>query len=109
MRIYRFSALVTLVVFAFGCEPEDERNNVISGIESTDEPESTDEQEPQGGEGSDDPQDPGSIGNGTPDVEGCEAIDILFVVDDSGSMQQEQDNLADNFPKFIEVLEARKR
>ena len=33
-------------------------------------------------------------------------IDILFMVDDSGSMRQEQESLAGNFPRFIEVLES---
>jgi hypothetical protein len=33
-------------------------------------------------------------------------IDILFVVDDSGSMRQEQESLAANFPGFITVLES---
>lgn len=32
-------------------------------------------------------------------------MDILFVVDNSGSMLEEQQNLADNFPRFIEVLD----
>jgi hypothetical protein len=32
-------------------------------------------------------------------------IDILWVIDDSGSMEQEQQSLADNFPAFIQVLE----
>ena len=31
-------------------------------------------------------------------------IDILFVIDDSGSMADKQANLASNFPKFIDVL-----
>jgi hypothetical protein len=31
-------------------------------------------------------------------------VDILFVVDDSGSMADKQANLKSNFPKFIEVL-----
>jgi len=31
-------------------------------------------------------------------------VDILFVVDDSGSMADKQQNLKDNFPKFIDVL-----
>ena len=31
--------------------------------------------------------------------------DILFVIDDSGSMRQEQESLARNFPAFIRVLE----
>lgn len=37
---------------------------------------------------------------------GCSAIDILFVIDNSGSMGEEQTNLAANFPKFVAVLDA---
>ncbi len=39
---------------------------------------------------------------------GCDKMDILFVVDDSGSMAEEQANLAANFPKFVSVLESTK-
>jgi hypothetical protein len=35
----------------------------------------------------------------------CEKMDIVFVVDDSGSMEEEQSNLAANFPKFVSVLD----
>jgi hypothetical protein len=38
------------------------------------------------------------------DEETCQKMDILFVVDDSGSMAEEQDNLAANFPAFAELL-----
>lgn len=38
--------------------------------------------------------------------DGCEKMDILFVVDDSGSMAEEQTNLASNFPRFVEVINA---
>lgn len=34
----------------------------------------------------------------------CAKMDIVFVVDDSGSMAEEQTNLASNFPRFITVL-----
>jgi hypothetical protein len=37
---------------------------------------------------------------------GCEKMDIVFVIDDSGSMEEEQSNLASNFPKFVSVLDA---
>jgi len=37
---------------------------------------------------------------------GCQAIDVLFVIDNSGSMGQEQTNLIANFPGFISVLDA---
>ncbi len=33
-------------------------------------------------------------------------LDIVFMIDNSGSMQQEQDNLARNFPVFISALES---
>lgn len=33
-------------------------------------------------------------------------MDLLFVIDNSGSMQQEQANLIANFPAFIQVLDA---
>ncbi len=34
----------------------------------------------------------------------CSKMDILFVIDDSGSMAEEQNNLVQNFPQFINVL-----
>jgi hypothetical protein len=39
-----------------------------------------------------------------PDAAHCDKMDVLFVVDNSGSMGQEQTNLATNFPIFIQVL-----
>jgi hypothetical protein len=58
----------------------------------------------------------GNTGNGTGGgaggtgsgggAQGCTKMDILFVVDNSGSMQEEQTNLGANFPKFIDVLNA---
>ena len=33
-------------------------------------------------------------------------LDIVFMIDNSGSMQQEQDNIARNFPVFISALES---
>lgn len=52
---------------------------------------------------------PGPIGTVTPpapDNEECQKMDILFVVDDSGSMGEEQSNLASNFPKFVSKIES---
>ena len=54
----------------------------------------------------------GAIGGPTagenPHADECQKMDIVFVVDDSGSMGEEQSNLAANFPKFVSVLEAYK-
>ncbi len=36
---------------------------------------------------------------------GCEKVDFLFVVDNSGSMQDEQQNLANSFPGFIATIQ----
>jgi hypothetical protein len=49
----------------------------------------------------------GSIAGPTADnatADQCQKMDIVFVVDDSGSMKEEQSNLASNFPKVIELL-----
>jgi len=43
---------------------------------------------------------PGCVGDGT-----CNEIDLLFVVDNSGTMGEEQLNLAANFPLLVEKLE----
>ncbi|MBW2276755.1 MAG: VWA domain-containing protein, partial [Deltaproteobacteria bacterium] len=48
----------------------------------------------------------GDGGSTNDDPEGCISMDILFVIDNSGSMQEEQSNLATNFPLFIQVLDA---
>jgi len=37
--------------------------------------------------------------------EACEKMDILFVIDNSGSMSEEQTNLIANFPGFAELIE----
>jgi hypothetical protein len=37
-------------------------------------------------------------------VDECKKMDIIFTVDNSGSMSQEQANLATNFPKFVKVI-----
>lgn len=55
------------------------------------------------------PRPPGTGGpggpGGNPDQAGtCGKMDLVFVIDNSGSMAEEQANLAANFPRFIEVL-----
>lgn len=53
--------------------------------------------------------DPGSIGGKpageNPRADECQKMDIVFVVDDSGSMKEEQTNLAANFPKFVKIID----
>ncbi|HET6582136.1 MAG TPA: hypothetical protein VFG69_01790, partial [Nannocystaceae bacterium] len=38
--------------------------------------------------------------------EGCDAVDLLFVIDNSGSMQPYQDALAQTFPLFVDAIVA---
>ena len=53
----------------------------------------------------DDGTDAGNNGSNGSDVpRECEKMDIVFVVDDSGSMMEEQQNLATNFPMFANIL-----
>ncbi len=47
---------------------------------------------------------PPTFADATPQQALCEKMDILFVIDDSGSMGEEQANLATNFPLFVDVL-----
>lgn len=47
-----------------------------------------------------------SINGPVVDAKRCEKMDVLFVIDNSGSMGQEQTNLIANFPAFISVLDA---
>ena len=48
---------------------------------------------------------PGSGDGGTGTAQACQKMDLVFVVDDSGSMAEEQTNLATNFPMFADVLQ----
>jgi hypothetical protein len=51
----------------------------------------------------DDSGDPGGPGGGG-EPRQCNQMDIVFIVDDSRSMREEQDNLAANFPMFASLL-----
>jgi len=52
-----------------------------------------------------DPTDPAEMPNTDIQGAGCGKIDVLFVVDDSPSMAEEQSNLGKNFPEFVKVLD----
>jgi hypothetical protein len=44
-------------------------------------------------------------GSSTETPRQCEKMDIVFVVDNSGSMEEEQSNLGTNFPMFAQLLQ----
>jgi len=48
--------------------------------------------------------DAGGGSGGSGEARKCTKMDLVFVVDDSGSMSEEQSNLATNFPMFADVL-----
>ena len=65
-------------------------------------------QDPTLGGGADNAGNAGGLGQPAgenPRADECQKMDLVFVVDDSGSMKEEQDNLAANFPKFVKVLD----
>ena len=49
--------------------------------------------------------DPNEFADAAPQ-EVCDKMDIMFVIDNSGSMSEEQGNLATNFPLFVNVLDS---
>lgn len=65
---------------------------------------------PSGGGADDDDDDDvpidagGDNGDGQTASEACRKMDLIFVIDNSGSMEEEQTNLAANFPMFANVL-----
>jgi len=94
------------VIIALGCEPEggqakntDRDDSDDWGDTDTDTDIDTDTDSD-----SDTDMDSDSDGEGKDD-NGCDKMDILFVIDNSGSMIEEQNNLIQNFPQFIQVLE----
>ncbi len=40
------------------------------------------------------------------DADGCDKVDFLFIVDNSGSMGDEQQNLIASFPQFIDTIQS---
>src|SRR5690606_33961712 len=44
-------------------------------------------------------------GGPPPEPAACLKVDLLFVVDNSGSMKNEQDNLVASFPGFVEEIQ----
>ena len=65
----------------------------------------TDEGDQGDGDGTGDGTGDGD-GDGNGVAERCNRMDLVFVIDDSGSMVEEQDNLAANFPDFISVIDS---
>lgn len=63
-----------------------------------------DDDDDDGTGGVDAGQHTGGDGGETPATGECKKMDLIFVVDDSGSMAEEQNNLGTNFPQFANLL-----
>lgn len=63
-----------------------------------------DDDDDDGTGGVDAGQNTGTDGGDNPMAEQCRKMDLIFVVDDSGSMAEEQANLGTNFPMFANLL-----
>jgi hypothetical protein len=86
------SIAIWVAAFACACGPSSNHNNG-----GDDDDQQVDANTGGGG---------GGGGGTTVDALGCSKMDLLFVIDNSGSMAQEQTNLIANFPAFISVLDA---
>lgn len=58
-------------------------------------------------DGNEDTTDDGSEETGPGPLTGCDAIDVVFVIDNSGSMQEEQARLLAALPDFVEDIDNR--
>ena len=92
----------SLLVLACKDEPPPAEEGETSGGIGVEESDSGPKLDLGGGEGSDDMVDDGCAGDGN----ACSGrVDLLFVIDNSGSMGEEQRNLARNLPLLVQQIE----
>lgn len=95
----KLASLVSLAAFAVACSGSDPTGLPSNGGSA------------DGGSGGGGGGNGGPIGEevdaGTANETGgaCTKIDFVFVVDNSGSMSEEQQNLTTNFPRFVQAIE----
>jgi hypothetical protein len=88
--------------------PETDGSETADDTETTSNPETTDDPETEESE-DEGPAinfDLGNVPDSPPFDESCGQVDFLFVIDNSGSMSDEQVSLINNFPAFIAGIEA---
>ncbi len=117
MQNVRRFGFLGLALFAFACGG-DEREEMtggdeggltvgMTGIDPTD-PDDDGGEESGESSGGVDPTggDPTAAGDEGGSDAGCRAVDLLFVIDNSGSMEDEQANLISSFPGFINAMKS---
>ncbi len=85
------------------CDADDGSGRQTSGDADTDTDTDSDTDSDSDGDGDGDSDADSDTGGSS--GKGCSSMDILFVIDNSGSMIEEQNNLGQNFPKFVQVLD----
>ncbi|MCK9462722.1 MAG: hypothetical protein M0R80_24135, partial [Proteobacteria bacterium] len=94
------AAWVLALAVALACEPSPPRTGADADTDTdtdTDTDGDTDSDTDSDSDSDTDTDEPGS---------GCQALDLLFVIDDSGTMAAEQEMLVAAFGDFVDVLEA---
>jgi hypothetical protein len=113
--MHRFQSSSFALVFASlvacgdeGRDPNQFDDDLGEGIDS-DGSESTDDDEGMTSIKFDEPNEGEGSGTAEGDdgetEEGCKKVDLLFVIDNSGSMEDEQINLVNSFPSFIDEIQ----
>ncbi|HLT35558.1 MAG TPA: vWA domain-containing protein [Enhygromyxa sp.] len=107
------SSLFVGITLALGCggkTEEQDDNSLGDGIESLSGFDTDDESDSSSNETglkldtvSDESE--GTAESGDTTEEGCKKVDLLFVIDNSGSMADEQINLVNSFPSFIDEIQ----
>ncbi|MDZ4678575.1 MAG: hypothetical protein SGI74_13845 [Oligoflexia bacterium] len=99
MKVRNFVKIISTVLLVAGCGNDLQFDPKSKSLPST--------TGGGGGKFGDDPVDSEGFLNETfnAPVSAINAVDILFITDDSGSMQEDQANLAERFPNFIAELD----
>lgn len=110
-RTSRISSGLLLCLAVVGCSDDGGASNAFESAATPTTSEGSTAQDPSedASSTSDDSPTTGSPGSGIdPDADvGCDAVDFLFVIDNSGSMADEQQQLIDSVPGFVAAIEER--
>lgn len=110
-RTSRISSGLLLCLVVVGCSDDGGASNAFESAATPTTSEGSTAQDPSedASSTSDDSPTTGSPGSGIdPDADvGCDAVDFLFVIDNSGSMADEQQQLIDSVPGFVAAIEER--
>ena len=111
MTCHRLTVSTLTLLLACGSDPQsnafdtDTPQTTADSTGTTEGAEGT--EDPASSSGDVDPTDSPATGV-DPDAEvGCDAVDFLFVIDNSGSMADEQQQLVESVPGFVAAIEER--